>query len=277
MSTSDELEFIYRKSLSQPFSELLIDPLTELTRKRQTTLLIISTVTLLLSTNLIALSGVVVDVTATKLTLSTPQVAKWLAFSVTFYLLVIYLFSVRADWVVAKAKQWSPLASIAEIKSAMASDHEARIQAGHQRKKEMERLDHRHDEISAEYKLRSDKISQRSSEVSLLIAALPEYGVASHKEREVLSSLFHEASELARAEYANWNEMRELLKPLEESKSQMIRDMSLERSFAMVEERNDVESMFSVFTRLTSLRIFVEIIFPVAYAVFSLTGVVYYS
>jgi hypothetical protein len=268
MSSGNDLKFLYRRSLSQPLSELLTDPFSELTRKRRATLLIAATVTLLLSAGLITLSEVgVADV---KFTLSTPQIARWLAFTVTFYALIVYLLSARADWIIAKVRRWSRLASIADAKAKMVSDAEGRSQADLERKEEMERLKLKQQEIKAEMRVRFDEISARRKEIEASLESLPDIESASPEELEQITSLNYQKTELSLSHFAAWQEEDELLDPYRKAHSELAFAFSLEPTILMRAEQRDIEPQLSTFSRLTRLRLWVEILFTDTYAVFAL-------
>jgi hypothetical protein len=148
MPTHKDDPFQHRRVLSQAMSELLADPFSELTRKRQVALLIAATVTALLAAGLLIVSEA--NFANVKFIAILPQLAKWLGFAVTAYLLIAYLLGVWADWAIANAKRWSPLASIEDMKAAMVSEIKDRNEAYIERKEKLERLQNQLHQIQGE-------------------------------------------------------------------------------------------------------------------------------
>jgi hypothetical protein len=259
---------LYRRSLSHPMSELLADPFSALTRARQTWLLIASTLTLLLSAGIAQVGEL--TIANVKLTATTPRLATGLAVAVTAYLLVTYLLGVRADWAIAKAKQWSPLASIAEVKTAMISDQEVRAQAATKRSQELERLQIEKEKIKAEMEARFKKIRDRGSEVESAISSVDIHSASSEQLSQV-RLLSHEATVLAREDLATQLESNNRLRPLDNAIGELIQSISLEPTRLMFAESADIEKTVETFSNLTRLRLVIEILFPAAFAVLALT------
>ena len=127
MAEKKDYPIKYRRDLSGPLSELLSDFLSDLTRTRQTTLLIAASVALLLTLGLATLGDV--EAGFVKLNLEAAERTKWVVFAVTLYFLVAYLLGVSADLAVLWAKRWSPLASIEKVEEAMRADQALRTEA----------------------------------------------------------------------------------------------------------------------------------------------------
>src|SRR5262245_46408734 len=112
--------------------ELLADPLTDLTRRRQALLLIAGSLTLLISYAVVkpGSSGTVLGVT---ITFTKPDVVPTLCGLVTAYFLIVYLLGVYADWTVRRVRQWAPLAVFNEItaKTALEVAARGRVIDGH--------------------------------------------------------------------------------------------------------------------------------------------------
>lgn len=275
MSNHNDDQFLYRRKLSQPMAELLADPFSELTRKRHTALLIAATVTLLLSAGLVNVGEV--GVAGITFTLNAPNLAKWLALTVTFYLLIVYLLGVRADWTIAKAKHWSPLGSIADVKAEMVEDHEARVRAGKERLQRLERLQGEQRKIEAEIRPRLDAISARYHEIESMLTPLIESTQVSSEELTRCCALARESTELCRSELTTWTELTGRLAPVEKAIKELVQSISLEPANSWWRERADIEPTIRDFSRLTQLRLVVEILFPAAYAAFALVWTVLHS
>ena len=100
--------------------ELLADPLSDLTRRRQGLLLIVASVTLLLSYAVVEPGSA--DVLGVNLKLERPDVLPALCGLVTAYFLVLYLLGVYADWSVRRVKLWSPDVAFKRFGSATERD-----------------------------------------------------------------------------------------------------------------------------------------------------------
>jgi len=150
MADRNDFPIVYRRRLSEPLGELLSDSLSELTRERQTALMIAASVALLLSFGLATLGDV--DTGLVKLNLSVAESARWLVFAVTGYLFVDYLLGVVADLLIARVKRWSYLGSIADVKGAIQDDVKQRIASGKVLKEQLIELQGQQATIRAEWK-----------------------------------------------------------------------------------------------------------------------------
>jgi hypothetical protein len=119
------------RRLSQPVTDLLAQPLSAPTRARQTALLVTASLALLLSMGLAKVDEVGVGVTKLVASDVLQNIASWIAFAVTAYLLIIYLLDVRAEWIVANMRQFSARASLVDFNKAM----QARLIEGEKAKK----------------------------------------------------------------------------------------------------------------------------------------------
>jgi hypothetical protein len=267
MATHKDFPFPHIRNLSRPMSELLADPLSELTRKRQPALLIAATIVLLLSAGLAKVSEV--GVANFKFELKPPNLATWLAFAITGYLLISYILGAWADWSIAKAKRWSPLAKIGDVKAEMDADQKARTQADMALSEEAHRLRDELGKVEAEIQPRLDRNRNRQREVEDAISSI-KFASMSSEESAHLVRLAHESVELIRAASALHRESRDRTTPLVNRANEIVQSISLEPVQSMWAERGDIDATVRIFSRLTHLRLVFEIIFPAAYAVFAL-------
>lgn len=263
-------EYLFLKGLSGPISSLLTDPLSELTRKRQTALLITATVTLLLSAGLLKLREVALA-SFKFAELKPPQLATWLAFAVTVYLLAVYLLGVRADWAIAKAKRWSPLAKIEGAIADMNAAKEAIAQEAMKLAERGQSCIAERDRIEADMQKKIDEL-HRQSEIA--DAAMYAYTTGS---KEELGRLFVEAEEAHSAEWAARQELEDAVAPFNKEIRESLDLVLLEDSGSVGSQRVDLGRSMGAFSRLTKLRVVLEIIFPAAYAVFSLVWTVVHA
>ncbi len=141
---------IYRGRLSEPLSELFADLLSELTRTRQTALLIAASVALLLSFGLATLGDV--DAGVVKLNLNVAESARWIVFAVTGYFFIAYVLGVIGDLLLAGVKGRSAFGSIADVKETIKADVKQRIAAGKVVKEKLIDLQEQHDVVLREWK-----------------------------------------------------------------------------------------------------------------------------
>jgi hypothetical protein len=276
MPTKKKGLFSYRRKLSQPMAELLADPFSELTRKRHTALLIAATVTLLLSFGLATVTKV--DVAGAEFVLNAPQHAKWLACAVTLYLAAVYLLGVRADWAIAKAKQWSPFSSIEDVKSAMTLDKETQVRWKEEQLQKLKNLKDDRSKIKAEFQLKLDTISAQHQETAAeheaLVRGAYEERVESEGRRK---SLMNELMELFRAGNAVRDELNMRLEPIDKNIQKLrVRISQNDRTVLWWNEKIDIDLTFKAFSDLTKLRLWLEILFPAGYAIFAIIWTILY-
>jgi hypothetical protein len=257
--------FEYRRNLSQPLSDLLADPLSPLTRTRQTTLLTAATVTLLLVFGLATVAKV--SGGNAELVLSTPHVARWLAWAITLYLLIAYVLGVWADWAIAKAKRWSPLASIDDVKTAMHQDQQSRINADRYWTDKIDRLVIERDSIQAEKKGRMDPLFARSGEIELELSSLPEPQSTSSERRRTLE---REWPVVTNTLSAAMKEFDSRLAPVMSALDEAARHLSLDPFLSMLKEQDALTESLKTFSTLTQYRLILEVVFPVAYGLLAL-------
>ena len=268
MATSKNDSLLYRRTLSQPLSELLADPLSELTRTRQTALLIASSVALLVSTRLATIGEI--GAGGVKLTLNAPQLAKWLAFAVTCYLFIAYLLGAWADWLIAETKGWSPLASIADVKAAMQADEDSLTEANKFWAEKLKVVAPQVDQTTKEMQAKLHHLYAQADQVEAALSSLPQIGSASSEERERRRSLEREQRELNTAMTTASNELDNRLAPLMAVVDEVNKRNSWSVRLAMSEEKEDLTNKLSTYSILTRLRLLLEIIFPIIYALFAL-------
>lgn len=160
----------YRRQLSQPMAELLANPFSELTRKRHIWLIVAATTTPLLSAGLIKINEG--EASGFKITASVPQVATWLAFSITGFLLIEYLLGVWADWAFAKARGWSLHAVVEDVEALIKKDATARREANLARQQEMKLRTERFKTAEQEFKTRTAPINARLEEIKSQLSGL---------------------------------------------------------------------------------------------------------
>jgi hypothetical protein len=253
--------FEYRRNLSQPLSDLLSDPLSALTRTRQTTLLTAATVTLLLFFGLATVAKV--SGGNAEFVLATPHVARWLAWAITLYLLIAYVLGAWADWAIAKAKRWSPLASIDEVKTAMDRDQEGRISADRYWTDKIDRLVIERESITTEKKARIDPLFARASAIELQRSSMSESDGTSYEKRR---SVEHESRVVTDAMGAALKEFDDRLTPVISALDDAAAHLSLNPFLSMLKEQKALTRSLMTFSTLTQCRLLLEIIFPVVYA-----------
>lgn len=266
MSPHNDGLFSYRQRVSQPMAKLLADPFSELTRKRHTSLLIAATVTLLLSFGLATVTKV--GVAGSDFTLNSPQDTKWLAVTVTLYLVVVYLFGVRADWVIAKANHWSPLASIEDVRSTMIADKKALARWQENQHQKLESLKSERSKIKAEFQPKLDTIfAQMENTADKHQTVLKSSGVRTEESK----SLMNQLTELHLSYNTTRDELENRLDPIQRKIRELSEDISRDdRILFWWKEKMDIDPTFQTFSRLTQFRLWLEIVFPATYAVFAI-------
>lgn len=228
------------RRLSRPVTDLLAQPLSAPTRARQTALLVAASLALLLSTGLVKVAEVGVGVT--KLVASDAlrqHIASWIAFAVTAYLLIIYLLDVWAEWMVANMRQLSDRASLDDFNKAM----QARLIEGE--------------------KVKKDRIASLSSQVTRILAEMnidpPAPAEQAPSDEPFRLSEPARAEELARR-------LADAMQSLEKEPAELPADLvsAVEIGFAYTKK------MSSTAERLMTARLVLEILFPIAYALFAL-------
>jgi hypothetical protein len=252
----------YRRRLSGPLSELLADPFSELTRKRQTPLLIAASVTFLLSAGILTVQEA--DVGSIKFHLEVAQLAKGLAFWVTIYLLAAFVLGVRADWVIAKAKQLSPLASTADVMAAMKADTDAEFEAVKARAQRRKVLQDKMDKIQAEAQQQLDVIFARQRDILRKISST-----------EIEEAPLHpELLELENEQKLIRQQLEDRLSPLQTERDELFKRLAepgfLDPAIFMTVEREEIKTTLKTFSNLTRARLYIEALFPAIYAMIAL-------
>ena len=266
---------LYRRNLSQSMAELLADPFSEVTRKRQPALLISATVTLLLSAGLARVTEI--GVANSKFSLELPQLATWLAFAVTVYLLSAYLIGVWADWAIGRVKRWSPLAAVSDVEAAMISDSNDRALANEARHQKIERLNNELRQIREEMDTRRGALSAREHEIEAALSSMPKVGSASFEENERCLSLAQESAEIVRSQSVLLQERSHREAPMIDAILELLPSSSLVPTVSMLNEHLDLKRALRTFSKLTELRLALEILFPAAYAAFALVWTILHA
>jgi hypothetical protein len=251
---------------------LLADPLSELTRKRQTALLLTATVGWLLSAGLVTVTELKAEDWA--IHAEVPWLAKWLAFLITAYLLSVYLLGVWADWTIAKAKGWSPLASIENTKAAMTRELETWFETNSLWEEKAQQAINQKETIRQELNQRIDENRARSTAARAELDTLTEKGLSvSSEESNRKSALMKEVIELGTSLMALQKERYEKMAAPTSEFDEIIREwdeaiarQSTEVFQPMRDERKIIDKTIPEFSRLTRLRLILEIWIPSAYA-----------
>jgi hypothetical protein len=244
-----DLQKDYLPRLSEPISDLLADPFTKLTRKYQTALLVAATVTVLLSAGIVTIKkvdtfGAEIDITV--------QIATMLAFLITCYLSFVFYSSVSADWVIAEAKHWSPLASIDAMKIAAMKELEALDEQSNRAGIEMNQIEKSKDSKLEEIDKQLRKIREEEK-----ILQSKDYTEI----RTQLFALYERESELSKTKMAALRSSVDA--------AQITSDLSIRYIYLKI-NTNKVESMIAAFASLTRKRLRLEFLFPLIYATLTL-------
>lgn len=245
MADSNDYPIVYRKRLSEPLGELLSESLSDLTRERQTALMIASSVALLLSFGLATLGDV--DAGLVKLNLSVAESARWIVFAVTGYLFVAYALGVIADLLIARVKRWSPLGSIADVKGAIDQDVKQKIQAGRVLNAELIALQEEQAKIRAEWKVsvgvnEPTKVWAVGEEIDLML----KYG--SEKAGPFLDRMI----------------------PISKKMNELTDHIPADDIPGMLHEQRELTANLDWYVRLRRSRLAWEVIFPLSYGAFAL-------
>src|SRR6266536_3362567 len=99
MSTLDDgEEHNFDARLLDRASVLLRDPLSELTRKRQTNLLVVSVVTILVALSLVSVSMSEINLGVAKMSFSNPALIRYGLACLTTYFLILYGIGLTQDY-----------------------------------------------------------------------------------------------------------------------------------------------------------------------------------
>jgi hypothetical protein len=252
MAEKKDYPIKYRRDLSGPLSELLSDFLSDLTRTRQTALLIAASVALLLSLGLATLGDV--EAGFVKLNLEAAERTKWVVFAVTLYFLIAYLLGVSADLAVLWAKRWSPLASIEKVEEAMRADQALRTEAKWASLEKVRQLIDEKGEIVTEWK------AEAGPNAAGIMTGFAYNELAVIELTEICGS---EASQpyLKRIE------------PINRTIQELAANVSSDERLGMKAEETQLSRGRKLFVYLTRMRVGLEIVFPVLYALFALIWV----
>jgi uncharacterized membrane protein SpoIIM required for sporulation len=245
MAVKDEHPLIYRRRASEPLVELFNDLLSDVTRTRQTALLIAASVAMLLSLGLATLGDV--DAGLVKLDLHAAQYARWIVFWVTMYLFIAYILGVVADLLIARFKGWSAFASIKDVEAAIESDVKQRKEEGKVLLPKWIELQEQHAKVRREWKA-SVGIHEPTNLWALgeEIDLLQKYG--SEKAQPFLDRLL----------------------PIRDEMNKLTKHIPADDIPDMWYEQRQLKGNLDLYVRLRLARLAWEVAFPVAYAVFAL-------
>jgi hypothetical protein len=270
----------YREKLSGPLSELLADPFSELTRTRQTALLIAATISLLVSSGIAQIREV--GAGDAKLIFPDSQMFTWVSAIVTTYFLITYVLGVIADSMVARTKQWSPLASVAEVQAAIEQEEDVRQKGFEEAKVALKDIvGPSVQEVLAEIDAIWNKRAKRITEVRAALKALPPSSAASAQQNERRATLRKELSDLneaAQKEVEKASEARSARDQAAWQKYEVARDhVAIDRVVSTVLTKQDLTKTLNISAILARARLAVEIIFPITYAVAAIVLIIYHG
>jgi hypothetical protein len=264
------------KELSGPMSELLEDPFSEVTRVRQSGMLIAATVSLLLSTGVATLHEVGPE--EIKLTFSAPELITWISAAVTFYFLITYCLGVFADTMLSRTKLWSPLVSIAEMEAAMDLERDLRHEALADLTAAVDELPSVREGAMADIDAVWNRHIGRIDELRAALKALPPVGSASDADNQRRLALRKELSDLNEAvqiemKRAGESRIDENSKKFDEANQRL----GINRIVPDWEERAKMRKTLKTSTLIARLRLGIEIVLPMTYAVIALIWTIYHG
>jgi Skp family chaperone for outer membrane proteins len=254
-------------------SELLADPFSEVTRSRQHGMLIAASVSLLLSAGVATLHEVGPE--EIKLTFSAPELVIWISAAVTFYFLITYCLGVFADTMLSRAKQWSPLASIAEMEATMDIEHDLRRTALADLTAAVAESPSA-TEVTANIDAVWNKHVGRIDEIRGALKALPPVSTASdadNQRRLALRKALADLNEAVRIEmnHANDSRISENSKKFHEASAHL----NVDRILPDWEERTQMMRTLRTSSLIARLRLGIEIVLPTTYAMIALIWSIY--